>query len=227
MNKKVLIIDDEEKIVDIIKSYLEKDGFYVLVAYNGLDALELFHQYNPFLVILDLMLPDINGEELCLKLRELSNCYIIILSAKSKEENVLYGLKSGADDYIRKPFSPNELLYKIKSIYRRKEDKVTKDIYLSNEIVVNLYNRSITKNGEDIVLTKNEYNIFCLFLENEDYVFTRENIIDKVFNGEYEAYDRTMDSYIKNMRKKLGKETIQTVHGVGYKLGVTKSEDKI
>lgn len=204
---KVLIIEDEINLVNILTAYLKKENIEVDFSHDGIEGLEKYKTFKPDIVILDLMLPGKTGEEVCEIIRKESNTYIIITTAKSKEESAIKCFNLGADDYIRKPFSPKELIEKIKNVYKRigklEVDDNLKEIYL---------------NRASLNLTKNEYKILKLLIENPNIVFSREKIIENLFS-DYDSYDRTIDAYIKNIRKKSGSKIIKTVHGLGYKLG--------
>lgn len=222
-NRSILVVDDEIKIVDVIKSYLESSGYSVVTAYNGKAAIKLFDQYNPILVILDLMLPDISGEDICHIIRQKSRTPIIMLTAKVKEDDMLQGLNMGADDYMFKPFSPKELAARVKTVLRRTEREIlplSDEVIINNgEIIIDNIKHIVRKNGEDVYLTNNEYSILLMMSNVPNKVFTREELIDKAFKGEYEGFDRSIDAHIKNIRKKLTPSIIKTIHGVGYRFG--------
>jgi len=231
--KEILIVDDEAKIVDVVKSYLEKAGYRVLAAYNGQDALQLFDKHNPVLVILDLMLPDMTGEDLCRTLRKKSRVPIIMLTAKIEEENILRGLEIGADDYVTKPFSPRQLMARVEVILRRLSQEavpLASEITFNNgELVIDSMRHEIRRNGKPIALTPNEYNIIMNLIKYPTKVFTREELIHSAFGDDFEGYDRVVDTHIKNIRQKIETDHkapryIVTVHGVGYKFGGESGE---
>lgn len=228
LTKKILVVEDEEKIVSVIKSFLEMKGFQVICAENGVKAIELFQRERVSLVLLDLMLPEMTGEKVCQILRQKSNVPIIMLTAKSDEADMLRGLEIGADDYITKPFRLMALYARIEAVLRRAgEDPtsfVNKEISSQEDILIDYENRSIIKNSEEIKLTPNEYKILAALLKSPNRVFTREELITAAFGNEFDGYDRTIDSHIKNLRAKIEKDSrnptyIKTIHGVGYKYG--------
>ncbi|NSB14323.1 response regulator transcription factor [Clostridium beijerinckii] len=233
--KKVLIVDDENKIVEVIKSYLEKKGAIVFEAYDGNQALEVFERINPDLIVLDLMLPDMTGEEICSIVRKKSRVPIIMLTAKIDEKSIISGLHIGADDYITKPFSPRELIARIYAIFRRLNEEV---VPLSNEIsfndndlVIDMLKKEIRKNGENIWLTSRQYKILMTLLKYPNKTFTREELISTALGDDYDGYDRNVDTHVKNIRQKIetnprDPQYIITVHGTGYRFGGELNEEK-
>ncbi|AQR96211.1 response regulator transcription factor [Clostridium saccharoperbutylacetonicum] len=233
--KKVLIVDDENKIVEVIKSYLEKEGAIVFEAYDGNQALEVFERINPDLIVLDLMLPDMTGEEICNIVRKKSRVPIIMLTAKIDEKSIISGLHIGADDYITKPFSPRELIARIYAIFRRLNEEV---VPLSNEIsfndndlVIDMLKKEIRKNGENIALTSRQYKILMTLLKYPNKTFTREELISTALGDDYDGYDRNVDTHVKNIRQKIetnpkDPQYIITVHGTGYRFGGKFNEEK-
>ena len=224
---KVLIIDDEEKIVEVIKSYMEKEDFIVATALDGKVALEQFKSFSPDIVILDLMLPDVSGEELCRQIRMMGNTPIIMLTAKVEEEDILSGLNMGADDYITKPFSPKQLVARVKAILRRTQNTAVEETtmtYNQGDLVVNIESHNVKKDGTAVSLTPVEFEILLKLAKHPKKVFTREELITFVLGEDYEGYDRTIDTHIKNLRQKIETNTkdpqyIVTIYGVGYKFG--------
>lgn len=233
--KKVLIVDDENKIVEVIKSYLEKEGAIVFEAYDGNQGLEAFERINPDLIVLDLMLPDMTGEEICNIVRKKSRVPIIMLTAKIDEKSIISGLHIGADDYITKPFSPRELIARIYAIFRRLNEEV---VPLSNEIsfndndlVIDMLKKEIRKNGENIALTLRQYKILMTLLKYPNKTFTREELISTALGDDYDGYDRNVDTHVKNIRQKIetnpkDPQYIITVHGTGYRFGGKFNEEK-
>lgn len=226
--KKILVVDDEIKIVEVVKSYLQKYGGEVYEAYDGKKALEVFEKVNPDLIILDLMLPDMNGEEICKIVRKKSRVPIIMLTAKIDENSVVSGFGIGSDDYVTKPFSPRELVARIFALLRRVEEEAVplfNVISLNNEdLVVDVLKREVKKSGEKVNLTVTEYGILMALLKYPQKTFTRDELIKLVLGDEFEGYDRAIDSHIKNLRQKIEtnpKEPkyVTTVHGIGYKFG--------
>ena len=222
-NKSILVVDDEEKIVEVIRSYLENNDYSVIAAYNGRDAIKSFEQHNPDLVVLDLMLPDISGEEICQIIRQKNRTPIIMLTAKATEENLLNGLDMGADDYMTKPFSPKELVARVKTVLRRSEKEIiplSDELVLNNgHIVIDDIKHEVRRDGINVNLTNIEYTILLTMAKVPQKTFTREEIINMAFNGKFEGYDRSIDAHIKNIRKKIGPSIIKTMHGVGYRFG--------
>jgi DNA-binding response OmpR family regulator len=212
----ILVVDDEQKIVDVISLYLQKSGFKVLTASNGIEALKLFNSEID-LVVLDLMLPDLSGEEVCKKLRQFSYVPIIMLTAKVTEEAILNGFQLGTDDYITKPFSPKQLVARIQAILKRVGQKPN----LSG-IVIDDEQYTAHLNGEKLDLTITEFKLLQLLFHHRNKVFSRDEIIVQIFGYDYNGYDRTLDSHVKNLRKKLKDQNnsiIKTVYGVGYTFG--------
>jgi len=224
---KILAIDDEEKILDVIKAYLEKEGYTVLTETNGANALNTFKTVNPDLVILDLMLPGMSGEEICRKIRALSKVPILMLTAKVSEDDKVYGFTIGADDYLTKPFSPRELTMRVKAILRRtKNDLPLNDIFMFNDgdLVIDIRSYEVKKKGRIVNLTPNEYKLLTVMVQNPNKVFTRSELIEKAFGYDFDGFDRTIDAHIKNLRQKIEDDPknptyIKTVYGVGYKFG--------
>lgn len=227
-NKNILVVDDEVKIVQVIKSYLENSGYTVYEAYTAKQALEKFQEVNPSLIVLDLMLPDMAGEDICRKLREKSRVPIIMLTAKVDEEDILRGLNIGADDYVTKPFSPRQLVARIDAVLRRSADSAAplSDILSFNngDIVINTQKYEVKRKGKAINLTPKEYKLLVTMAKHPDKVFTREELIYSVLGEDYDGYDRTIDTHIKNIRQKIEPDPrapryILTVHGIGYRFG--------
>ena len=226
----ILIIEDEKKISEIVKAYLEKDGFRVRVAENGSDALSLFKE-GPDLVVLDLMLPDMPGEELCGLIRETSEVPIIMLTAKSGEEDRIKGLGIGADDYIVKPFSPRELVARVKAHLRR-AGKTKKRLlsFNSGSLRVDMERHEVLSHGNNLQLTLTEFKILTSLAENPGRILSRNQIVNLVQGYDFEGYDRTIDAHVKNLRHKIEKDSkspefIQTVYGVGYKFTGSSDEE--
>lgn len=224
--KTILVVDDEPKIVEVVEAYLKKEGFKVLTAEDGEKALKLFKSEVIHLMVLDLMLPKISGEEICNKIRAASDIPIIMLTAKSEEDDKIEGLAIGADDYLTKPFSVRELVGRVKALIRRsyRESSLLADylIFNNGDLEVDVNKMKVKKAGMNINLTTNEFKILLALLTNPGQVFSREHLVQKAFGVEYEGFDRTIDSHIKNIRQKIEdnhKEPkyIITVYGMGYK----------
>ena len=226
--KKVLVVEDEEKIISVVKSFLETKGFTVVTALNGRRALEVFERENISIVLLDLMLPELSGEEVCRALRKKSRVPIIMLTAKSDEADMLNGLGIGADDYITKPFSLKALYARMEAVMRRSSDDilplVVRNSYNEGDLTVDFESHIITKQSEEVKLTPNEFKILAALVKYPNKVFTRDELIATAFGDEFEGYDRTIDSHIKNLRQKIETDPrnpvyVRTIHGVGYKFG--------
>jgi DNA-binding response OmpR family regulator len=227
--KKILVVDDEIKIIEVVKSYLESNNFSAFSATNGNEAISLFYNEDPDLIILDLMLPDIAGEEICKFLRiKKSKIPIIMLTAKIGEEDILKGLDIGADDYITKPFSPRQLVARVKALLRRVEvDEIQlSEIYCfnQNDLVIDNVAYEVKKSGDLVNLTRNEYNILITMAKYPSKVFTREELISVALGESFEGYDRAIDSHIKNLRQKIENDPrnpryIHTIRGIGYRFG--------
>lgn len=226
-SKKILIIEDEVKIVEFIESYLLNSGYEVYKAITGREALKIFRSQNIDLILLDLMLPDISGEQICKEIRKNSKVPIIILTAKTSEESIINGLDIGADDYITKPFSPRQMIARVNAILRRvAEENHNPDIVSFNQgdLVINQVDYTVKKAGQTTYLTPSEFKILITLAKRSNKVFTREELINVAFDGDYLGYDRTIDSHIKNLRAKIEdnpKECIYvlTIRGIGYKFG--------
>lgn len=226
--KKVLVVDDEAKILEVIKSFLESKEYMVFTAENGSQAFSIFDKENISFVILDLMLPDVSGEEICIRLRQRSRVPILMLTAKVGEEDLLKGLDIGADDYLTKPFRLKELHARMEAILRRSSGDLVplyrKMIFQEGDLEVDLENHSIRKNGLEVNLTPNEYKILAALIKYPNKVFTRDELIQTAFGDDFEGYDRSVDSHIKNLRQKIETDSknpvyILTIHGIGYKFG--------
>ncbi|WP_352419036.1 response regulator transcription factor [Proteiniborus sp.] len=221
--KNILVVDDEVQITEVIKAYLEREGYKVYTAYNGNDAISLFKRESIDFIVLDLMLTDLSGEEICKMIRVKSQVPILMLTAKAEEEDRVTGLYLGADDYLVKPFSPKELVARVKTIFRRtQKDFIKADIIEFNrgDLVIDLNKMELKKKGESVDLTPTEFKIATILAQNPNRVYSREDLIEKVLGIDYEGYDRTIDTHIKNIRQKIeDKNTkyIHTVYGVGYK----------
>ena len=223
MRQRILIVDDETSIQELIRFNLEQAGFETEVASDGLAALEKFESYKPDLVVLDLMLPGKDGYDVCKDIRRHSNVPIIMLTAKETELERVLGLELGADDYITKPFSPLELVARIKAVLRRASNQETpeEDEYQVGSIYLRVDTREVKVDGNPVDLTRKEFDLLHIFMQNVNKVLTREVLLQKVGGYEYEGETRTVDVHIRHLRRKLGPEgetRIETIHGVGYKL---------
>jgi DNA-binding response OmpR family regulator len=218
---RILVVEDEQKIADIVKAYLEKEGFAVTIAGCGQEALERLKD-GVDLIILDLMLPDISGEDICLSIREDSDLPIIMLTAKSDEEERIKGLGLGADDYVVKPFSPRELAARVKALLRRTKGIKKKMSFNNGNLIINTSSFEVIKNGIPVVLTSTEFKLLHALSERPGQVFTRLQLVNIALGYDFEGYDRTIDAHIKNIRHKIEDdpkkpEYIKTLYGVGYR----------
>ena len=228
MEKTILIADDNKEIVDILKVYAQKEGYQYICAYDGEQALKYFKERNPSLILLDVMMPKINGFDVCKQIRQTSNVPIIIISAQAEEQERILGLDIGADDYVIKPFSPREVLMRVKTVLRRvaddSSDEKSKKIEVAGLVIdMNSYEASV--NGTPVILTKKEIEILWLFATNPGRVFTRDHLLENIWGYEYFGDTRTVDTHIKRIRTKLDIDDsvgfdIKTVWGVGYKFEV-------
>lgn len=216
----ILIIEDEVKISDVVVSYLENAGFETVSMHDGKSGLEAYTKHFPDLIILDLMLPDISGEEVCKMIRMTSQVPIIMLTAKTDEDSIVNGLGIGADDYVVKPFSPRQLVARVETVIRRGKgsDKPQEGI------VINFDRREVFVRGEPINLTPIEYKLLSALMKFQSKTFTREELLHLIFGLDYDGFDRTIDTHIKNLRQKIEVDPkdpkfVMTVHGVGYKYG--------
>jgi DNA-binding response OmpR family regulator len=226
----VLVVDDERKILEVVKSYLLREGYRVLTAENGKDAMALLQKNPVSLLLLDLMLPDLSGEEICKKVRASSDMPIIMMTAKFEEEHIIHGLNIGADDYVTKPFSPRQLVARVAAVLRRTEDtgignpETPGRVFHFDNLSVDTDNRRVCKNNEPIALTANEYKILSLLISRPQKIFTRDEILSAVKSDDYDGFDRTIDVHIKNLRQKIEDDPktpryIITVYGMGYRFG--------
>ena len=221
----ILIIEDEKSVSEILEAYLKKEGYGVYSTENGLEGIEVFRKEKIDLVILDLMLPDIDGEEVCKILRRISDVYIFMLTAKSTLSDKIEGLNIGADEYLTKPLSPRELTARVNALFRRFGGSNDNIISLNNgKLTIDNDKRSVKLNGEEISLTPNEFDILYALASNKGKVFTREAIIERVFGIDFDGSDRIIDVHIKNLRKKIEEDSkspryIITVTKIGYKFG--------
>lgn len=228
--RKLLVADDEEMIREAVASYLESQGYQVFRAENGEEALNILKREPISLVILDLMLPDLPGEEVCVRIRKQSRVPIIMLTAKNVEYDMIHGLDLGADDYITKPFSLKNLSARVQAVLRRStEDLVPLARQFSwnqGDLVIDYDRKEVRKKGEPVALTAIEWKLLAAFTKYPQKIFTRENLIELVFGLDFSGYDRVIDTHIKNLWKKIEDDSKQpvylcTVHGMGYKFGGT------
>ncbi len=226
MANKVMIVDDDSHIAELIKLYLEKEGFDTAVANNGAVALKLFKEEAPSIVLLDIMMPEMDGWQVLREIRRISNIPIIMLSAKGETFDKVLGLELGADDYVVKPFEPKELIARVKAVLRRfesKDTKAVKEIVFPN-LSINLSNYELKISGNIIEIPPKELELLFFLASNPNRVFTREQLLEEVWGFDYFGDSRTVDVHVKRLREKLeGVESnwqLKTVWGVGYKFEV-------
>jgi two-component system alkaline phosphatase synthesis response regulator PhoP len=223
MNELILVVDDEPKIVKLAQDYLEKSGYRVLKANDGELALTIARHEKPDLVVLDLMLPKMDGLDVCRILRRESDVPVIMLTARGEETDRLIGLELGADDYITKPFSPRELVARVRAVLRRASGEVrNQGVLRVGELEIDLEGHKATLKGESLQLTRYEFNILAALARHPGQTFTRAQLLDKLHGYAYEGFDRSIDAHIRNLRRKLEADSadphyILTVYGVGYK----------
>jgi len=220
---RVLVVDDDPGIVKVVRAYLEKAGFQVLVAHDGKRAMHIARHDKPDLVVLDLMLPEMDGWDVCRALRKESDVPIIMLTARVEDTDKLIGLELGADDYVTKPFSPQELVARVRAILRRVQGMPPKpEIISRGEITVDVSGHSVTVRGEPVDLTPTEFDLLATLMQDAGRSFTRLQLLEQVQGYAYEGYERTIDVHIKNLRQKIeadprNPQHVKTVYGVGYK----------
>jgi len=218
MPKKILVIDDEPKIVEICKDYLHAAGFSVVTAGDGEQGLEQTRLQKPDLIVLDLMLPGMDGLDVCRSLRRESNVPIVMLTARVEEADKLVGLELGADDYITKPFSPRELVARVRTVLRRASGDASSDIIRVGEMTLDRTRYQAVFPDHSITLTPTEFELLATMMSQPRRIFTRSQLLQAVRGVAFESYERAIDSHIRNLRRKLEPgEYIITVHGVGYK----------
>ncbi len=221
MRNSVLIVEDDKKMNDILTDYLETEGYKIYRAGDGVEALNLFEKEDINIVILDIMLPKLDGWSVCRRIRQKSDAFIIIISARSEDEDKLLGYELGADEYITKPFSPKVLLACITALLKRSRSNSQEDNSLikNQELIINKESYKATLSGVPLSLTVKEFELLLRFIESPGKVFRRETLINEIWGYDYYGDGRVVDTNIKTLRKKLGKYSryIQTVIGVGYK----------
>ncbi len=223
---RILVIDDDREIIRLLKSYLEQSGFTVLTAQNGQTGLQLMRAEQPNLVLLDLMLPDQDGYDVTRQARaeaRLKSIPIIMLTARIEDTDKIIGLELGADDYITKPFNPREVIARVRSVLRRAADTRPPERSIgSGMLLLNPAQHQLTLNGQPVDLTPTEFKLLQSLMENPGYAFTRSELVEKLFGYDHESLERTIDSHIKNIRRKIEPDPaeptyIQTVYGIGYR----------
>lgn len=223
----ILVVDDERKIRELVRSYLEREGYAVLESDTGQRALEAVSRAEPDLVVLDLMLPDVSGEEVARSIRSVSDLPIIMLTAKAGEDDRIAGLRLGADDYLVKPFSPRELVARVEAVLRRVGSARQEGAasFGEGEVTIDRETREVIVGGSAAELTRSEFDLLFALASRPGRVFSRFELVTRVQGYDYEGYDRTVDAHVKNLRKKLGDDPkgpryVVTVTGVGYKFGL-------
>ncbi len=221
----ILVVDDEPKVCDLLRAYLERSGYGVLCATDGVIALDIVERRHPDLVLLDLNLPGMDGLEVCKALRQNSSVPIIMLTARDEEADRIVGLELGADDYVTKPFSPRELVARVKAVLRRRDPSVdNRRVMVLPDLVVDPSRYEVTYRDKPLRLTSREFAIIEFLARNRGHVYSRTQLLDHVFGIDFEGYERTIDAHIKNIRQKMleaspdASTPLITVRGVGYKL---------
>ena len=219
----VLIVDDDVKLVKLLQTYFDKEGYNTFSANDGLDALQMVRELKPDIIILDLMLPGLDGLNVCRKIRKINDIPIIMLTARDEESDRLIGLEIGADDYVTKPFSPKEVIARAKAILRRANKEVVRSEPIqAGTLIIDLERHQVTRDGKLVDVTPTEFKIMELLAGNAGKVYSRLHIVEQIQGYSFEGYERTIDAHIKNLRRKIeinSKEPqyIQTVYGIGYK----------
>ena len=226
----ILLVDDDIYISEMAKLYLQNKGFHIYQAFTGKEALEMFKKHSVDLVILDLMLPEMNGWEVCREIRKTSDLPILMLTAKSESEDKVWGFSLGADDYLVKPFDPNELIARVISLLRRtvKAEKMSTNIQFG-QLIIDTKACTVTCSNETIDLTPREYQLLLVFTKHPNQVFHRQQLLDLVWGDDYFGEDRVVDVFVTRLRQKLGQDDgswkIETVRGIGYKFTVDDSHE--
>ena len=223
--KRVLVVDDDAKTVELVRLYLKRDGYRVFTAYDGIEALRLARESYPDLIVLDLMLPGIDGLQVCRTLRAESDVPIIMLTARTTDRDKLTGLDLGADDYVTKPFSPRELAARVRAVLRRLPGERGPTEIKQGELTIDSRKHEASLAGRPLNLTPIEFKLLGILIKEPDRVFSRGQLIEKALGYDFEGFDRTIDVHILNLRRKLNAEdnhsiNIKTVYGAGYKLTI-------
>jgi two-component system, OmpR family, response regulator RegX3 len=214
----VLLIEDEETIAQLLRSYLASQGYRVVWARSGEEGLAELERHPVRIVVLDIGLPGIDGFDVCRRIRERSRVPLVMLTARDEEADRVVGLELGADDYVAKPFSPRELTARIRAVLRRAEDRIERNVVVLDDIVVNRERREVTVEGRDVSLRVKEFDLLAYLLEHPGIVFTREQLLERVWGMEYSAGTRTVDMHVVMLRRRLQRpDLIETIRGVGYR----------
>ncbi len=227
--KKILVVDDDVKTVELVRLYLNRDGYRVITAYDGVEALRLARENHPDLIVLDLMLPGVDGLEICRTLRTESEVPIIMLTAMTTDQDRLTGLELGADDYVTKPFSPRELAARVRAVLRRLPGERGPEKIEHGELTLNFLKYEAFLEGKPLNLTPVEFKLLGVLAKEPGRVFSRAQIIEKAFGYDFDSFDRTIDVHILNLRRKIEPDPrhpryIKTVYGAGYKLPEVNSD---
>ena len=226
----MLIADDNRQITSILEEYAKKEGYNVKIAYNGRQALEAFNTYKPDIVLLDVMMPIMDGFEVCREIRKVSNVPVIMITARGEDFERIMGLDIGADDYIVKPFSPGEVMARVRAVMRRiGADSVSSQLFIYDNLRINMEDYMVTIDNNNVSLTKKEIEILWTLAVNKNKVFTRDNLLNSLWGYDYYGDSRTVDSHIKRLRSKIDNFNhenweIKTIWGVGYKFEVYDEE---
>lgn len=230
--RRVLLVEDEKTIRDAVAAYLEREGYWVTPAGDGVEAIEQFAKHRFDVVVLDLMLPKMSGEEVCKAIRDSSDVPIIMLTAKGELTDRIAGLELGADDYLVKPFSPRELVARVRALLRRAHvgAEPQRDRLVYGEMEIDVSGHKVFLRGEELDLTASEFKLLTTLARYPGRVYSRMELVEKVLGYDFEGYERTIDSHVKNLRAKLDDDPrdptfIYTVHGVGYRFEAPKDDE--
>lgn len=230
MSKTILIADDEERLVSLVRAYLEQEGFHVVTARNGREALFVTREAKPDLIVLDLMMPEMDGYEFMRLHRQEDDTPIIVLTAKVEETERVLGLELGADDYVTKPFSPRELVARVRAVLRRSGQSLPRaDVLRAGNITLDREAHLVTVDGSIVDLTPSEFDLLSTLMATPGRAFSRLELLDRIQGTAYEGYERTIDVHVKNLRAKIEQDThkpryIETVYGVGYRFAAKKRD---
>jgi two-component system, OmpR family, response regulator RegX3 len=223
---RILLVEDEARIAEVVQTYLERDGHMVVWRATAEEGLDEFARHRPDLIVLDLMLPGMSGQELCRVVRQQADVPIIMVTARDTEDDLLSGLQQGADDYLTKPFSPRELAARVRALLRRSraadEPQADELVRVGGRLRVDAARRQVLLDGNEVPLTESEFRLLVTLARFPGRVYTRNELVNKVQGWDYEGYDRTIDAHVKNLRRKLGEDgrrpgLIETVYGRGYR----------
>ena len=224
-NEKILVVDDDANICELLRLYLTKEGYQVTVANDGEEGLEKFNAVKPDMVLLDVMMPRMDGLEVCRRIRKAGNTPVMMLTAKGETFDKVLGLELGAGDYMVKPFDAKEVVARIKAVLRRTEKPVEEKVLRLGELSVNPTRHVVQVSGETVNLTLKEFELLCLLLDNPGVVFTRDQLLNQIWGYSFDGESRTVDVHVRHLRQKLGDcgNYIETVRGIGYRSGDGKA----